>query len=223
MVEGIQEYEFKNAIGSDSGSQLFRSMISFLSKLETRGNKDPDFITAINTVLIGTQARKAALPQNSYDETCLDDFINCLNNLLPQLPIEPFSKVITHPFQLRWNTGEVVDLRLITHVGNPIRFDMESPINHEQLGQELGMYYPNTKNYKSGLPSAFRVKEINTDSPVYAEVYSELLLSPKELEEFLVYCETKVSLWNAVMEKLELKYRFMYSLESRNSSDLEKM
>src|SRR5947207_3441597 len=168
MIEGTQDYEFKNAIGFDSGSQLFRSTISsFLSTLETRGNKDPDFITAINTVLIGTRARKAALFQNSYDETCLDDFINCLNRLLPQLSIEPVSEVITHPFRLRWNTGEVVDLRLITHVDNPIKFDTKSPINHEQLGQELEMYYPNTKNYKSSLPFAFCVKEVNTDWQVY--------------------------------------------------------
>ena len=97
---------------------------------------------------------------------------------------------------------------------------MYRPVEDDEIGRELDMYPPNCDFFVGGYElgeTAFSIWEVGTEALLYAEAWSVDLLTPDQLQEFLVHCEKRVNLWNAAMEKLGLKYRFYGTMDWKRS------
>jgi hypothetical protein len=84
------------------------------------------------------------------------------------------------------------------------------------------MYPRNAEQFAAGLfegetQTAFSIWEAGADVLLYSEIWSEALLSPSELEEFIVRCEERVALWNSSLESLGLPYRVYGTMDWKRS------
>jgi hypothetical protein len=84
------------------------------------------------------------------------------------------------------------------------------------------MYPRNAEHFAAGLlegetGTAFSIWEAGSDVLLYAERWSEALLSQLEVQEFIVHCEKRVALWNSSMESLGLPYRVYGTMDWKHS------
>jgi hypothetical protein len=181
------------------------------------------FVTALNSVLVWTGARTATLPAWSYmaNQACVVNFLQHLNECSKYLPKVQQIIVLNRP-QL-YRSGDGIEQGLIVRQHNHrVRYSVDRPVKDDEIGRELDMYPPNCDFFVGGYElgeTAFSIWEVGTEALLYAEAWRDDLLTPDQLQEFLVHCEKRVNLWNATMEKLGFKYRF-YGTMDWNRSDL---
>jgi hypothetical protein len=179
------------------------------------------FVTALNAVLVWAGARTATLPAWSYmtNPARIVNFLEYLNHSSKCLHKVQKITVLNRPQIYR--SGEGVEHGLIVRQGNPrVRFDLDRPVRDNEIGRELDMYPPNCDFFAGGYEmgdTAFSVWEVGTESLLYAEAFSDDLLSPMQLEEFILHCENRVALWNAAMANLGLSYRFYGTMDWKRS------
>ena len=207
-------------------SSFAQPLGTILRQLEQDDVLEPhaNFVTALNTILVWSGARTATLPSWNYcDTNRVLELVNYLNGLSRKVPpwagtIEEL--VILHRPQI-YRTGDGIQQELITRRNCPrVRLTTEPPVGDDEIGRELDMYYPNADHFAAGYElgeTAFSVWEVGSDALLYAEAWSEDFLSPMQLQEFLVHCEKRISLWNSAMEKLGLTYRFYGTMDWRRS------
>jgi hypothetical protein len=201
-----------------------RRLAAILYTFEHEEQSEPlsNFVTAINTILVWVGARTASLPAWNYcDEEGISKFIKYLNQISTEIPKNlgpPVDVIILQRPQV-YRSGDGIEQRLITRCNNPrVRFTTERPVCDEELGRELDIYPPNADNFASSndcMPSVFSIWEVGSDALLYAEAWSEKLLSATQLGEFHLHCEKRLRLWNAAMENLGLSYRFYGTMESK--------
>lgn len=194
-----------------------------LQTLEVEDTVTPHatFVTALNAVLVWTGARTATLPAWSYmtNQTKIVNFIEYLNQSSNYLPKVQKVTILNRP--QRYRTGDGVEQSLIVRQNNPrVRFDLNRPVRDDEIGRELDMYPPNCDFFVEGYEmgeTAFSIWEVGTETLLYAEAFSDKLLSPKQMDEFIVHCENRIALWNGAMESLGLSYRFYGTMDWKRS------
>jgi len=182
------------------------------------------FVTALNCVLVWTQARTATLPTwdspNKHSEA--RELVDLLSKWSRQLSwTVQIDEVIIVPRKQLYRSGGETEHGLIARRNCPrVRLDPEPPIRDDELGRELDMYPRNTELFAAGVldaETAFSIWEAGSEVLLYAEGWSETLLSPSEVQEFIVHCEKRVALWNSSMESLGLAYRFYGTMDWKRS------
>jgi hypothetical protein len=132
-------------------------------------------------------------------------------------------EVIIVPRRQIYRAGGETEQRLIARRNCPrVRLEPEPLIRDDELGRELDMYPRNAEHFAAGLlegetRTAFLIWEAGSDVLLYAETWSEALLSPLEVQEFIVHCEKRVARWNSSMESLGLPYRFYGTMDWKRS------
>jgi hypothetical protein len=192
-----------------------------LSQIEIEDKREPhtQFVTALNCVLVWTQARTATLPTwewlNQHETTQL---LALLSEWSRDLQID---EVIIVTRRRIYPCGTEAEQGVIARRNCPrVHLEPEPPIRDDELGRELDMYPRNAEQFAAGLlegetQTAFSIWEAGADVLLYAERWSEALLSPSELQEFIVRCEERVALWNSSMESLGLPYRVYGTMDWR--------
>jgi len=208
-------------VRSHYGSQLAAKLGSI--EREDKFEPHTQFVTALNCVLVWTRARTATLATwdspNKDETTQLVDLLSEWSRHLSWTgQIDQVVIVKRRQIQL---SGSVIDQRLIARRNCPrVRFESEPPIRDDELGRELDMYPRNAEQFSVGLlgaETAFSIWEAGSDVLLFAETWSEALLSPSEVQEFILHCEKRVALWNSSMESLNLPYRFYGTMDWKRS------
>jgi hypothetical protein len=209
-------------VRSSVGSEL----AAWLRKIECENKFEPytQFVTALNCVLVWTRARTASLPTwdstvTSENKQKTEDFVALLSNWSLDLKIV---EVIIVQRRQMYRSGAVTEQRLIARRECPrVRFEAEPPVRDDELGRELDMYPRNAEQFAAGRlegeTRTFSIWEAGSDVLLYAEMWSEALLSPLEVREFVGDCVKRVALWNSSMESLGLPYRFYGTMDSKRS------
>ena len=203
------------------GSQLAAT----LSKIEREDQFEPhtQFVTALNCVLVWTRARTATLPTwDSPNEHKTIELLGHLSEWSRDLSwTGQIDEVIIVPRRQIYRSGGETKQRLIARRNCPrVRFEMEPPIRDDELGRELDMYPRNAEQFAAGLldgETTFSIWEAGSEVLLYAETWSEDLLSHWEAQEFFVHCEKLVAPWNSSMESLGLPYRFYGTMDWKRS------
>ena len=175
------------------------------------------FVAALNSVLVWAGARTATLPAWSYmaNEADIVNFLSRLNESSKYLPQVKQIMVLNRSQVYR--SGDGIEQGLIVCEHNPrVRFSTDRPVRDDEIGRELDMYPPNCDFFVGGYEmgeTAFSIWEVGTEALLYAEAWSDDLLTPEQVQEFLVYCEKRVNIWNAVIEKLGFKYCFYKTID----------
>jgi hypothetical protein len=199
-----------------------------LHKFEHEEQSEPlsNFVTAINSVLVWVGARTASLPAWNYcDEDGISDFIKYLNKISTEFPkcLGTIPEIVILKRPQVYRSGDGIEQGLVTRRNNPrVRFTTSPPVGDDEIGRELDMYPPNTDNFVRSCDCthiAFSIWEVGSEALLYAEAWSEELLSPAQTREFLRHCEKRLRMWNAAMEKLGLTFRF-YGTMDWNRSEL---
>ena len=196
-----------------------------LRKIERKDKFEPhsQFVTALNCVLVWTQARTASLPlYESTDKNWRKTrrFVALLSRWSRRLQID---EVIIGLRRQIYRSGTETDQGLIARRNCPrVRLEPEPPIRDDELGRELDMYPRNAEHFVAGQldgekGTAFSIWEAGSDALLYAERWSEALLSHLEVQEFIVHCEKRVALWNSSMESLGLPYRVYGTMDWKRS------
>src|SRR5271170_4889651 len=185
----------------------------------------PNFVTALNAILVWCGARTATLPSWQYvDKERIDELVDKLNEFGRQ--VSPHAgqvdelMILLRPRLYRSGPMEGIQPQALIARKNcsRVRLTTDPPIGDEEIGRELDMYHPNTQHFASEAydfpQTGFSVWEVwpnasITNSLLFAETWSANHLSNSQIEEFIVYCNKRVSLWNSSMEKLGLPYRFI--------------
>jgi hypothetical protein len=208
-------------VRSYCGSQLAAK----LSSIEREDKFEPhtQFVTALNCVLVWTQARTATLPTwDSPNQREARELVDLLSKWSEQLSwTGQIDEIIIVPRRQLYRSGGETEQRLIARRNCPrVRLDPYPPIRDDELGRELDMYPRNAEQFAAGLleaETAFSIWEAGSEVLLYAEGWSETLLSPSEVQEFIVHCEKRVALWNSSMESLGLAYRFYGTMDWKRS------
>src|SRR5277367_2621246 len=218
---GAKQFPFQ-AVRSFFGSQLAVK----LRTIEREDKFEPHtrFVTALNCVLVWTRARTATLAgtwdsPNKHETTQLVHLLSEWSRHLSWTG--QIDEVVIVKRRQILLSGTVIDQGLIARCNCPwVRFESEPPIRDDELGRELDMYPRNAEQFAVGLlgaETAFSIWEAGSDVLLYAETWSEALLSPLEVQEFIVHCEKRVALWNSSMESLGLSYRFYGTMDWKRS------
>ena len=196
-----------------------------LSTIEREDKYEPhmQFVTALNCVLVWTHARTATLPTwEAPNIREAKELVDLLSKWSLQLAwTGQIDEVIIVPRRQVYRSGGETEQGLIARRNCPrVRLDPEPPVRDDELGRELDMYPRNADQFAKGLleaETAFSIWEAGSDALLYAEGWSEDLLSPSEMQEFIVHCEKRVALWNSAMENLGLSYRFYGTMDWKRS------
>lgn len=202
------------------------SLAAILRRFEQEDQYEPhaNFVTAINAVLVWTGARTATLPSWCYcDGSRILELINHLNSLSRQ--ISQKVGLVDELFILNrpqvYRSGDGIQQALIVRQNcSRVRLTIDPPVGDDEIGRELDMYHPNVEHFAAGYDlgdTAFSVWEAGAHALLYAEAWSEHLLSSSQLKEFVAHCERRLSIWNSTMEKLGLTYRFYGTMDWKRS------
>jgi hypothetical protein len=208
-------------VRSSFGSQLAAKLNSI--EREDKFEPHTQFVTALNCVLVWTQARTATLPTwDSPNKRETRHLVDLLSTWSRQLSgTGQIDEVIIVARRQLYRSGGETEQGLIARRNCPrVRLESEPPIRDDELGRELDMYPRNAEQFAAGLleaETAFSIWEAGSDVLLYAEGWSEALLSPSEIQEFIVHCEKRVALWNSAMESLGLPYRFYGTMDWKRS------
>ena len=191
-----------------------------LSSIEREDKFEPHtlFVTALNCVLVWTHARTATLPTcepPNRPETI--EFVELLNDWSRQLAwTGQVDRVIIVNRPQIYRSGGWTEQVLVARDNCPRVRKTREPVRDAELGRELDMYPCNADQFAAGLleaETAFSIWEVGSDVLLYAEGWSENLLTPSAVQEFIVHCEKRVALWNSAMESLGLPYRFYGTMD----------
>lgn len=198
------------------------TLAAILRKFDENDKHYPyaNFITVLNTVLVWTGARNATYPPwkfcNKIDD--IHNFINQLTNISKRSFLKIDELHILKRPQI-YITKEITSSEfIIRRNSSQVRWAKDPPIGDYEIGKELDMYIPNIQHFATRRVHgniAFCVYEVGKMALLYSEVSYLDRLTPIQLEEFIAYCEKRLTIWNNAMKKLDLIYRFIGTMNCK--------
>jgi len=182
--------------------------------------------SVLNTLLVWCGARPSMIPQSSTFPTELGDLVTFLNeasahltsDFPPMYAIRRAEAYIDDPTIVHRPQSFLLRAQRLS----TSRLGTTTPLSHYHVGLELGMYERNSAYFQytdlNGLDNyGFIVFLLGYENELLAMMFAEVwhpdALTGEEIIDFVKYCERRVRVWNTVMERLELTYRFEGRME----------
>ena len=179
-------------VSSEFGGALGRLLRCFEEEDVTEAQ--PEFVAALNTVLVWSGARTATLPSWEYFQpNKLMKLIKQLNKWSQRVPQSAgtIRDVVVIRRRQIYRCGNGIQQEMIARQNcGRVRVTSEAPVTDEEIGLEMDMYPANVKyfvnlQFDEVSEKGFSIWEVGTNVLLYAEAWSVRWLSESELLEFL--------------------------------------